>query len=188
MWALVMTTLASFVAVSLSPGGLWRRLYVTSTVALAGVTFLTLNVLIDLSLLAEDGDLLRRRGAADGRCQLRRPVPRSGRQGQRSGHGGVVAGWFAGDRATGDRRRVPPLRRARRHRFSALDEMGLFLVTVALLVTGYSWQIKSTTFFGGVALILYLMIIVVSLGWQQQLAAGVYLAVGGPRCSAWESL
>ncbi|MHB8969347.1 MAG: hypothetical protein ACYC3X_16520 [Pirellulaceae bacterium] len=63
--------------------------------------------------------------------------------------------------------------------FSALDEMGLFLVTVALLVTGYSWQIKSTTFFGGVSLLLYLIIIVVSLGWQQQLAAGVYLTIGG---------
>jgi hypothetical protein len=64
-------------------------------------------------------------------------------------------------------------------RFSALDEMALFVVTVALLVTGYSWQIKSTTFFGGASLTLYLIIIVVSLGWQQQLAAGVYLAVGG---------
>lgn len=63
--------------------------------------------------------------------------------------------------------------------FSALDEMGLFAVTVALLVTGYSWQIKSTTFFGGASLTLYLIIIVVSLGWQQQLAADVYLAVGG---------
>jgi len=48
-----------------------------------------------------------------------------------------------------------------------------------MLVTGYSWQIKSTTFFGGISLTSYLIIVVVSLGWQQQVAAGVYLAVGG---------
>ena len=34
-------------------------------------------------------------------------------------------------------------------RFSALDEFGPVRGDRGLLVTGYSWQIKSTTFFGG---------------------------------------
>ena len=63
--------------------------------------------------------------------------------------------------------------------FSPLDEIGLQAVTLLLLVTGYSWHIKSTTIFGGGSLILYLLVIVISLGWQQQAEVGVYLAVGG---------
>ncbi len=179
LWALVTTTLASLAAVSLSPGGLWRRLYATTTVALAGVTFLTLNVLIELSLWQKleifcvgVGLLLvgasyvgRFREAAGKASDL------------------VTAGlWLGGLLAT-----LPLVIAVVYYRFvgpdgtrfSALDEMALFFVTVALLVTGYSWQIKATTFFGGASLTLYLMIVVVSLGWQQQKPAGVYLAVGG---------
>jgi hypothetical protein len=179
LWALVTTTLASLAAVSLSPGGLWRRLYVTLTVGLAGVTFLLLNFLSHLSqwekleifcvavgvLLVGASYVGRFREAAGKASDL------------------ITAGlWLGGLLAT-----LPLVIAVVYHRFigpddqwfSALDEMGLFLVTVALLVTGYSWQVKSTTFFGGVSLTLYLIIIVVSLGRRQQLEAGVYLAVGG---------
>ncbi len=55
----------------------------------------------------------------------------------------------------------------------------LIAVTLFMLVTGYSWHIKSTTFFGGLGLVLYLILVVVSLGWQAQVATGVYLAIGG---------
>ena len=179
LWALVTTTVASLAAVSLSPGGLWRRLYVTSTVLLAGVTFLTLNLLIHLSvwekleifcisagvLLVGAGYVGRFREVTGKASDL------------------VTAGlWLGGLLAT-----LPLVIAVVYHRFfgpvdlwfSPLDELGLFLLTVALLVTGYSWQIKSTTFFGGVSLTLYLIVIVVSLGWRQQVATGVYLAVGG---------
>ena len=179
LWVLVATTLAGFAAVSLSPNGLWRRLYVVLTIALAGVTFLTLNLLLHLSpwqkleifcvavgvLLVGTSYVGRFREATGKASDL------------------VTAGlWLGGLLAT-----VPLVIAVVYHRFigpadlrfSALDELALFGVTVALLVTGYSWQVKSTTFFGGASLTLYLIIIVVSLGWQQQLAAGVYLAVGG---------
>ena len=179
LWVLVATTLAGFAAVSLSPNGLWRRLYVVLTIALAGVTFLTLNLLLHLSpwqkleifcvavgvLLVGSSYVGRFREATGKASDL------------------VTAGlWLGGLLAT-----VPLVIAVVYHRFigpadlrfSALDELALFGVTVALLVTGYSWQVKSTTFFGGTSLTLYLIIIVVSLGWQQQLAAGVYLAVGG---------
>jgi len=62
---------------------------------------------------------------------------------------------------------------------SLLDELALVTVTVLMLVTGYSWQIKSTAFFGAAAFALYLVLVLVALGWRAQLAVGVYLAVGG---------
>ena len=48
-----------------------------------------------------------------------------------------------------------------------------------MLVTGFSWQIKSTTFLSGLTLTVYLILVVVSLAWMEQVAVGVYLAVGG---------
>ena len=73
------------------------------------------------------------------------------------------------------------------HRFahgeqiSSLDEVGLITATVLLLVTGCSWQIKSTTFFGGSTLFLYLAIVLVALARQPelQLKGGVYLTIAG---------
>jgi hypothetical protein len=50
--------------------------------------------------------------------------------------------------------------------------------TVVILI-GTSWHIKSTTFFGGFGLVIYLLLVVASLGWRAQVATGVYLAVGG---------
>ena len=179
LWALVTTTLASLAAVSLSPGGLWRRLYATTAVALAGVTFLTLNVLIQLSLWQK----LEIFCVAVGLLLVGASYVGRFREATGKASDLVTAGlWLGGLLAT-----LPLVIAVVYYRFfgpedtrfSALDEMALFLVTVALLVTGYSWQIKSTTFFGGASLTLYLMIIVVSLGWQQQKPAGVYLAVGG---------
>jgi hypothetical protein len=179
LWALVTTTLAGIAAVSLSPEGLWRRLYVVLVIALAGVTSITLNLLIHLSpwqkveiFCVAVGVLLV------GSSYWGRFRETTGKPSEL-----VSAGlWLGGLLAT-----LPLVIAVVYHRFfgpadvrfSALDEIALFVLTVALLVTGYSWQIKSTTFFGGLSLTLYLIIIVVSLGWQQQLAAGVYLAVGG---------
>jgi len=179
LWSLVATTVASGLAVSLAPGGFWRRLYMTSTVALAAVTFLTLNVLIDLSPWRK----LEIFCVAAGVLMVGTSYVGRFREATGKPSDLVTAGlWLGGLLAT-----LPLLIAVLYHRFfgpdmarfSPLDEMILFCLTVAMLVTGYSWQIKSTTFFGGVSLTLYLIIVVVSLGWQQQVAAGVYLAVGG---------
>ena len=179
LWALTITTLAAFGAVTLSPDGLWRRLYVTATVALAGITFLTLNVLIDLTMWQK----LEIFCVAVGLLLMLAGYVGRFREASGTTSDLVSVGlWLGSLLAT-----VPLVTAVIYYRFvaapavhfSPVDEFALFTVTVLMLVTGYSWQIKSTTFFGGVSLVLYLMIIVVSLGWQQQVAAGVYLAVGG---------
>jgi hypothetical protein len=177
--ALTITTLASLAAVWVSPSGLWRRLYVTSTIALTGITFLTLNVLIELNtwqkleifcaaiglLMIVSGYLGRFRESTDAENEL------------------VSVGLWLGSLLV----TIPLVTAVIYYRFigpetahfSPVDELALLVLTMFMLVTGFSWQIKSTTFLGGASLVLYLIIVVVSLGWQQQLAAGVYLAVGG---------
>ena len=179
LWALTITTLAALAAVSLSPGGLWRRLYATATIALAGITFLTLNILIDLSAWQKLEIFSVFMGVL---LILASYVGRFRESDGRANELVSVGLWLGSLLAT-----VPLVTAVVYYRFvdaadahfSAVDELALFAVTVVMLVTGYSWQIKSTTFLGGASLVLYLIIIVVSLGWQQQLAAGVYLAVGG---------
>jgi hypothetical protein len=59
------------------------------------------------------------------------------------------------------------------------DEAGLVLVTVLMLVTGYSWQLKAPTMFGGVNLVAYLLVLIGMLAILPNVAMGVYLAAGG---------
>ena len=47
--ALAMAILAAVMAAGLVPAGAWRRWYTTAAIGMAGVTFLTLDVFIDLS-------------------------------------------------------------------------------------------------------------------------------------------
>lgn len=176
--ALVLTTLASLIAAALSLPGGWRRTYLTSAVALAGVTFLTLNVLSHLSpwqkleifcvvvgvllVSVSYGGRFREATGADTDNEM------------------VSVGLWLGSVLT----TVPLLVAVIYHRFtggeiSLLDEIGLITATVLMLVTGCSWQIKSTTFFGGSTLFLYLVLVVVRLAWQPQVAVGVYLAIAG---------
>ena len=75
-----------------------------------------------------------------------------------------------------DRRAVPPLGGRQP---SLSDEIALLTVTILMTVTGVAWQIKATTLWGGVALVLYLIVLVASLAYHPQVAIGVYLAVGG---------
>ena len=59
------------------------------------------------------------------------------------------------------------------------NELGLLTATIILLVTGYIFQIKSTTLVGGTLLVIHLAVLVVSAGQAAQLAVGAYLAIGG---------
>ncbi len=70
------------------------------------------------------------------------------------------------------------------HRFevgdpSLIDELALLTVSTAMLVSGCSWRIKSTTILGGSVLLAYLVILVASVAYRPEVAIGVYLLVGG---------
>jgi hypothetical protein len=57
--------------------------------------------------------------------------------------------------------------------------LALVTITIAMLVTGFSWQIRSTTVFGGGAFGLYLLTLLADLGRLENWAIGVYLAIAG---------
>ena len=158
------------------PAGAWRRWYATAAIGMAGVTFLTLDVLIDLSLwqkveifCVSVGILLvvasyigRFRETTDSENDI------------------VTVGlWLGSMMVTLPLLAATIYGRLPGHEISGIEELVLIAATLFMLVTGYSWHIKSTTFFGGVGLVFYLILVVASLGWRAQVATGVYLAVGG---------
>ena len=181
VWPLVIglawTILAGLAAACLVPSRAWRRAYVVAAIALGGLFVLTLHVLIHLSvwrqveifsvgvgvLLIVAGYVGRFRETAEQENEL------------------VSLGLWLGTIMT-----VIPLLIAMIHfrarpteAISAIDELLLFIATVLLLVTGYGWQVKSTTFLGGTGLVIHLVMILISPSWREQGVVGIYLAVGG---------
>ena len=70
------------------------------------------------------------------------------------------------------------------HRFvkgtpSTPDELVLLTMTILMLATGCSWQIQSTALFGGLGLLIYLVVIIGSIAYRPEVAVGVYLLIGG---------
>ncbi|MBN1590855.1 MAG: hypothetical protein JW888_15185 [Pirellulales bacterium] len=176
VWSLVWTIVAGLVAAVLTPGGTWRRVYVVGSIALAGVTFLTLNVLIDLN----NWQKLEIFCVAVGVLLIAVSYVGRFREAKDTDEEMVTVGLWLGSMLA----IAPLLAAVVYHRFvgenvSAIDEVGLLLVGLLMLVTGFSWQVKSTTLIGGSGLVLYLLMIVVAIGWQEQVATGVYLTIGG---------
>ena len=62
---------------------------------------------------------------------------------------------------------------------SIYDELALLTLTIPMLVTGLSWKIKATTLWGGSALTIYLIVLIVSVMYRPEVAVGIYLAAGG---------
>jgi hypothetical protein len=177
--ALVLTAIASAVATGLLPKSGWRRLYAAATIALLGLVFLMLHVLIELSgwqkleifcvvvgvLLLAVGYVGRFRETAEEQDEM------------------VSMGlWLGSLLAT-----LPLLIAVIYYRFPAaglslIDELALLIITVLMLLTGFTWQIKSTALLGGSTLVLYLLILITSLGWhrrEQEWVVGVFLVAIG---------
>jgi hypothetical protein len=174
--ALALTTIAGVIAAVLAPSDTWRRIYATWSIALASVAFLTLNVLINLTMWQKIeifcvvlGVVLLIAGYI-GRFL----------EGEREDGDGVTLTLFLGSL-------LPPLALligTLYYRFyvgqpSLPDEVGLVLVTVLMLVTGYSWQLKAPTMFGGIGLVAYLLVLVGMLAVMPNVTMGMLLAVGG---------
>ncbi|MEO8493590.1 MAG: hypothetical protein ABI614_00860, partial [Planctomycetota bacterium] len=174
--ALTLTTLVGMSAMWIVPPGGWRRVYATWSVALAGIAFISLQVLIDLTawqkleifcVVAGIGILI---ASYIGHFRETDGQPSET----------VSLGVWLGSAMAALSLFIAVIY----HRFfgdapSLPDEFALLAVTVLMLVTGYSMQIKAPTLIGGTTLVVYLAILVVSLAYMPQVAVGVYLAVGG---------
>lgn len=174
---LVLTTGAGAAAIYLVPPSGWRRWYTVATVALAAVTFLTLNLLIHLS----GWQKLEIFCVVVGLVLL--AVGHVGRFREQSAGGDedtVSLGlWFGSLLAA-----VPLFVAMFSHRFiqgsvSLVDELALLTVTILMLVSGCGWRIKSTTLTGGAHLGLYLVLLIGSLAYRPEVEIGVYLLAGG---------
>ncbi len=175
-WALAWTTATSIAAVALVPAGSWRRLYTSTSLALMGEGFLMLHLLVNLTMWQK----LEIFSVAVGVVLVAMSYVGRFREEDEKRNDMVSVGLWLGSLLAA----APLLAAVIYHRFvgsgiSPIDELALLTITLLMLVTGYSWHIKSTTFLGGSTLVLYLLVIVVSLGWQRQVAVGIYLAIGG---------
>jgi hypothetical protein len=175
--ALALTIVAAVAATLLVPHGAWRRMYVTSTIALGGLMCLSLNLHIDLS----GWQKLEIFSVVVGVLLI--AISYVGRFRESDGEENEMVSvglWLGSLMAT------VPLVVAVMYYWatgdpSTIDQLALLTVTVLMVLTGYVWQVKSTTFLGGVSLVFYLFVFVVSLslGLDKQWIIGVYLTIGG---------
>ncbi len=172
----LLTMIAAVVAIGLVPAGLWRRVYLAGAISLAGLTVLTLNVLIDLSGWQKLEIFCVVSGVA---MLVASHIGRFSEEHQENDSSVSMGLWIGSAMTT-----LPLLIAFIAHRFygsgpSLSNEFALLTLTILMLVTGVSWQTKATTFFGGGTLVIYLIVLVVSIAYRPQVAVGVYLVVGG---------
>lgn len=169
---------SALLAVVIVPHSQWRQWYIVAATSTGAVLFLQLNVLMDMNgwqqfqvfsttvgllmLAAAHWALFRE---AEGESQLRENV--------------TMGLWGGSILATG-----PLFLAMLVHRFvdgspTLWNELTLLTVSIMFLVSGCSWQVRSTTLFGGASLGLYLLILIGSLAYQPEVAIGVYLLAGG---------
>ena len=183
--ALLLTTVASYVAIAIVPAGNWRRLYWTSSFALTGLCLLTLNFLSVLNgwqklevfcvvmgtVLIVAGYIGRFREAAAGTA--------GGPSGADSGDSLGLGLWIGSLLVTGPLTIGLCYWRFGEGMIHWPEELAIVVFTILMLVTGLSWQIKATTVAGSGALFFYLLIVIGHLAYMPQVATGVYLVVGG---------
>ena len=187
---LLVTAAAAATAALFAPMPGWRRTFAVAAVALLGVAFLDLNVLLDLNgwrkleifcvaigLLAVAAAMLTRVRALLSDAL----ADKLGR-----GHDDLIGLglWLGSALAV-----FPPLIAVlvdwfgdgwRNAAGSGLtDQLVLITLTVGLLVVGLTGKAKAPTLLGGTALGLYLLALIATVAYRPQVEVGVYLGIGG---------
>lgn len=172
-----LVTLFSAIAAGVSPRGPWNRIYTVATIGMASLVWLAINVAVDLTPWRKIEIFLVVLGCFALSVSY---VARFREVAEKSAMDAVTFGlWF------GSMLVVLPLLFTVFHHwatlksFSTPDEFALITLSLLLLITGYVWQVKASTIFGGGSLFIYLAILVISLVYRPQVAIGIYLAAGG---------
>ena len=174
--AIGLTTLAGLVAVALAPSATWRRIYATCTIVLGGLAFVLLNTWIELNVW-EKAELF---AVIVGLALLVASYIGRFRERDEENTDHITLGlWFGSVLPVVALFAATMYYRFEIHKVSLPDEMGLLLVAVMMLVTGYAWQLKSPVIVGGGALGLYLLVLIGMLAYFPNVAIGFYLAIGG---------
>lgn len=182
--ALGLTTLAGCVGFALAPSATWRRIYATCTIALAGVSFAILNLHMRLTIWQKAelftivAGLVMLVASYIGRFLEGERGTTEPTEYDETDH--VTLGlWFGSMLPAGALFSAAMYHRFGEGRVFLPDELGLLVVSVLLLVTGYAWQLKSPAVIGGGTLGAYLLVVIGTLAYFPDVAIGVYLAVGG---------
>ena len=187
---LLVTAAAAAAAALFAPLPGWRRTFAVASVALLGVAFLDLNVLLDLNgwrkleifcvaigLLAVAAAMLTR---------VRALLSDTLANTLGGGHDDLIGLglWLGGALVV-----FPPLIAVlvdwfgdgwRNAAGSGLtDQLVLITLTVGLLVVGLTGKAKAPTLLGGTALGLYLLALIATVAYRPQVEVGVYLGIGG---------
>jgi hypothetical protein len=174
--SLLLTTAASFAAIPVVPAGNWRRLYWTTSLSMTGLSLLTIHVLSLLSgwqkfeiFCVIAGIVLIVAGY----------INRFREQPDEYSDSLTLGLWVGSALVT-----LPLIVALCYWRFYVGDihwpeELGIVVFSILMLVTGFSWQVKSTTVAGGGTLFLYLIVTIGELAYRPQVATGIYLVVGG---------
>lgn len=174
--ALGLTTLAGCLAFAFAPSAAWRRIYATCTIALAGVSFVILNVLMQLTVW-QKAELFT---IVLGLAILVASYIGRFLEGERDETDHVTLGlWFGSMLPAAALFIAAMYYRFQVGQVSLPDELGLLIISVLMLVTGYAWQLKSPAVIGGGALGVYLLVVIGTLAYFPDVAIGVYLAIGG---------
>lgn len=177
---LLITTVIGIAAVWTVPQGAWRRVYASASVGLVGLAFLTISIYwLKALTLGEKVELV---SVVAGVALLMVSHIARFRETAQSRNELVDVGLFLGSiLAT-----VPLLVAVVYHRWwgdaiSLRDELGILTVTMVMLVTGYSWQTRSPTLFGGGCLTLYLIVMITELArWAEELTGvAVFMTIIG---------
>jgi hypothetical protein len=174
--ALAITTAAGVIAAILSPSPTWRRIYVAWSIALGCIAFVTFNLVLNLTTWQKVEIFC----TASGIVLLIAGYIGRFREENEAEADGVTLALFLGSVLAPSMLLIGTLYyRFYERTISYPDEAGLVLVTVLMLVTGFSWQLKAPTMFGGIGLVAYLLVLVGMLAILPNVAMGVYLAIGG---------
>lgn len=172
-----LVTLASAIAIGVSPRGPWPRVYGVGTIGMFALVFLTINVASDLSpmrkleiFLVVVGCLILSASYVARFREAAGEPPQSA----------VTLGlWWGSLLIT-----LPIFATVMHHwatqgGFATYDEFALITFCVLLLATGLVWQVKASTILGGGTLFVYLTVLSISLIHRPQVTIGIYLAIGG---------
>jgi len=175
--ALALTTAASVVAMVVVPGAIWRRTYAVSALVLGSLTFLTLTLHVRLS----NWQKLEIFCAAAGVLMIVASYVGRFREADKRKDDIVSLGLFLGSLLA----TVPLLAATTYYQFWTLqpcwEVWALLTITIVMLATGLSWQVRSTTIVGGASFAIYLILFLVDLTrlGKMALGVGVYLAIAG---------
>jgi hypothetical protein len=182
--AVFATAACSLVALFLVPSGGWRQTYIVATAALCVVGGLHLYKILQLhparqleivvvaigAILLIASHVGRYRKSAEGADDL----PRFGLS---LGAMMVIVPLFVAMVVM----RANPIYDAnlQQHVLSIPDELVLVTGAILLLLSGLVLRVRATTVLGGLALALYLLIVIGTVIYQPHVWIGVYLAAGG---------